>query len=64
MLRCGGVKNRRILSDLDVKQHTASPVGMERRAASTGEALCIGGGEGEGQTWEGWPTLREMTINS
>lgn len=46
MLRCGGVKNRRILSDLDVKQHTASPVGMERRAASTGEALCIGGGEG------------------
>lgn len=45
MLRCGGVKNRRILSDLDVKQHTAAQLGWNAELLLQVK-LCVSVGGG------------------
>lgn len=47
MLCCGGVKGRRILSAVDVKQHNADQSGWSAEALLQVK-LCVSGGTGVG----------------
>lgn len=53
MLCCGGVKGRRILSAVDVKQHNADQSGWSAEALLQVK-LCVSGGTGVGV----WPCQR------
>lgn len=53
MLCCGAVKGRRILSDVDVKQHNADQSGWSAEPLFQVK-LCVAGGK----VWAGWPCQR------